>query len=274
LTPREVLALRAVFTSASTPVDHAVSRRGYPMVRVPAGSFTMGSTKGDSDEQPVHTVRLSRSFWMGESEVTQGLWQEVMGSNPSYFSSCGSDCPVEKVSWYDVVSFANALSRSAGLEECYEIRGTNVSWPRGLNCGGYRLPTEAEWEYAARAGQDFEYAGSNNLDEVAWYDGNSGGETHPVGQKRPNAWGLYDMSGNVFEWVNDWYDDEYYSSKSHNDPYGPESSVNRVNRVLRGGSWSYGARDARVAVRSWYGPAYRYSAIGFRLVLPVAPAGS
>jgi formylglycine-generating enzyme required for sulfatase activity len=237
---------------------------GYEMVRVSAGSFTMGSPSSEADrgsDEIQHQVRLSRDYYVGVYEVTQGLWQEVMGENPSEFSSCGSTCPVEQVSWLDSVAFANALSEREGLEACYQISGESVSWPRGLDCSGYRLPTEAEWEYAARAGGSHLYSGSNELDAVGWYSSNSGSKTHPVGQKQANAWGLYDMSGNVYEWTWDWSGD--YASTNATDPAGPNTGA---DRVIRGGSCHYNPRFARLAYRYEYSPSIRLNDLGLRLL--------
>ena len=209
---------------------------------IPVGSFQMGSTNGRTNEQPVHTVNITRAFQMQRTEVTQGQWREIMGSNPSEFSSCGDTCPVERVSWNDIQQFLTAL---------------NQRFP-GRN---YRLPTEAEWEYAARAGTTGDYGGTGVLDEMGWYRDNSGSRTHPVAGKQPNAWGLYDMHGNVFEWVQDWYSSSYYSVSPANDPPGPSSGS---GRVLRGGSWFISAVGARSAYR--FGtPSVRYSVFGFRL---------
>jgi formylglycine-generating enzyme required for sulfatase activity len=189
---------------------------------------------------------------MKATEVTQGEWQAVMGSNPYKFKTCGANCPVEKVSWEDAVGYANALSRREGLPECYS--GSTFT---GLGCSGYRLPTEAEWEYAARAGTTA--ATYANLAGVAWYDANSGAATHPVGQKQPNAWGIYDMLGNVFEWTGDWYD-TYPGTVT--DPTGPATGS---FRVTRGGSWNFYARNARAAGRVYDAPYNNYSFLGFRL---------
>ncbi len=258
---RELEAAEAALAKLEGKGTDSAGTFGYEMVKLSPGRFMMGSSYGDDDETP-HPVRISHSFSMGKTEVTQGLYKQVMGKNPSKFSSCGDSCPVEQVSWYDVVTFVNKLSELEGLEACYEINGENVSWPRGLSCKGYRLPTEAEWEYAARAGLSTTYSGSTNLSEVGWYKDNSDSKIHPVAQKRANAWGLYDMSGNVWEWTWDWYDAKYYQSSSDVDPVGPHGGS---IRVVRGGSWLFKASYARVANRSNYGPSYRSVNLGFRL---------
>ena len=227
---------------------------GY--VSIPPGTFTMGSPadeEGRSAAESQHSVTIPRGYCMMAAEVTQGEWQAVMWSNPSHFENCGANCPVEQVSWDDIVFYANALSRRDGLPECY-----SGSTFKGLGCWGYRLPTEAEWEYAARAGTTGATYG--NLDSVAWYGQNSASATHPVGQKQPNAWGLYDMIGNVWEWTGDWYG-EY--SGAVTDPSGPAAGS---SRVIRGGSWGNYARDARAAYRNYGTAVDRYGHVGFRLV--------
>jgi formylglycine-generating enzyme required for sulfatase activity len=216
---------------------------------IPAGSFQMGDMvgSGDLDELPVHTVNITKVFYMQKTEVTQGQWRAVMGTNPSYFSDCGDTCPVEQVSWDDIQGFLTAL---------------NAMDP-GKN---YRLPTEAEWEYAARAGTTGDYGGTGVLDEMGWYSANSGSQTHPVAQKTANAWGLSDMHGNVWEWVNDSYSTTYYQycvdKGIVDDPPGPATGS---NRVLRGGSWLHVALSARSAHRGYVYPNYRYVGFGFRL---------
>ena len=231
------------------------------MLHLPAGAFVMGSTKYLS-EQPVHLVKLTRRFGLSETEVTQAQYQAVMGENPSFFKDNpdSADRPVEQVSWFDAVRYCNKLSEREGLSPCYQIQGDDVRWP-DARCAGYRLPTEAEWEYAARADQPFEYAGSNDLDAVAWHLGNSQNETHPVAKKKANPWFLHDLSGNVWEWVWDRYADSYAGAEKL-DPTGPKQGE---SRVLRGGSYVIGADDARVAYRNWYTPSNRYRNIGFRL---------
>ena len=210
---------------------------------IPAGTFQMGSENGRSNERPVHTVTLTRSFYMQRTPVTQGQWREIMGENPSWFSDCGDTCPVEQVSWNDAQAFIQAL---------------NQRYP-GRN---YRLPTEAEWEYAARAGTTGDYGGTGVLDDMGWYSGNSGGRTHPVALKQPNAFNLYDMHGNVWEWVQDWYSATYYSISPGVDPTGPTTGS---DRVLRGGSWFVSASLARSAFRVSRAPSVRSNGGGFRL---------
>ena len=220
----------------------------FKMVRVAGGTFQMGATSEQGsdaydDETPVHSVTLS-DYYIGQTEVTQELWQAVMGSNPSYFKG-DNRRPVESVSWDDCQEFIEKLNRLTGKN--------------------FRLPTEAEWEYAARGGsksRGYKYSGSNNPDAVAWYDDNSGGKTHPVAQKQSNELGLYDMNGNVFEWCQDWYG--AYSSNSQTNPTGASRGS---RRVLRGGNWNYDARIVRVSRRSYRTPDGRNFNFGLRLAL-------
>ena len=238
-------------------------RMAKEMALIPKGEFMMGALEDDEDawdnEKPRHKVILTRDFLLFKYQVTQALWESVMGSNPSHFK--GANRPVECVSWFDCVLFCNKLSELEGLERAYTINGENVTC--NWNAKGYRLPTEAEWEYSALANQSFRYSGSDNVDEVAWHRDNSdtgnGRETHPVGQKKPNGFGIYDMSGNVWEWVWDWHGD--YSSQETIDLVGTKSGQ---FRVLRGGSWYYRARYARVSVRNDNGPDYGFNLLGFR----------
>ena len=215
------------------------------MIFVEGGTFQMGSSSGESDEKPVHSVTLS-AFNIGKYEVTQAQWKAVMGNNPSNFSGC-DNCPVENVSWNDVQDF---------------IRKLNVQ--TGKN---YRIPTEAEWEYAAKGGKYskvYTYSGSNDLNAVAWYADNNGSKTHIVGGKQANELGVYDMSGNVWEWCLDWYGN--YNSYSETNPTGASSGQ---YRVLRGGSWGDFANICRTVFRGANFPDRRYYYGGFRLVLPV-----
>ncbi len=214
---------------------------GMQFVWVPDGCFQMGSNSGDSNEKPVHEVCVD-GFWMGKYEVTQAEWQRVMGSNPSHFK--GDRNPVECVSWNNAQEFIKRLNAKGN--------------------GTFRLPTEAEWEYAARSGgKDEKYAGGNDVDRVAWYRSNSGKETHPVGTKAPNGLGLYDMSGNVWEWCQDWYNDKAYSQHARLNPI---YSGGGDDRVLRGGSWLNSAGRVRAANRGGFFPGRRDNFLGFRLL--------
>jgi formylglycine-generating enzyme required for sulfatase activity len=213
-------------------------------ILIEAGSFQMGSTNGDLDEQPVHTVNITKAFRLQKTEVTQRQWTAVMGYNPSAIASCGELCPVDNVSWNDIQNFLVAL---------------NATYPEA----NFRLPTEAEWEYAARAGSTGDYGGTGNLDEMGWYAENSGTKTHFVGLKQPNAWGLLDMHGNAYEWVQDLYSATYYSVSPTDDPSGP---LTGSRRVLRGGSEDQNAGHARAANREDRSPTFKsYIIVGFRL---------
>ena len=231
-----------------------------PWALVEGGSFQMGSTDGDDDEKPVHQVTVS-PFWIGKYEVTQAEWQEVMDSNPSNWK--GDRLPVEKVSWFDAVDYCNRRSVKEGLTPCYSGSGNNITCDWSAN--GYRLPTEAEWEFAARGGKlskGYKFSGSNDIGLVAWYGGNSGSKTHEVGTKRANELGLHDMSGNVWEWCWDWYDARYYARSPGSDPRGAGSGS---YRVLRGGSSLSYDNNCRVADRNRGNPDGRYGSYGFRV---------
>ena len=249
-------------------------------MRIQPGTFEMGSPsseEGRDDDETRHTVTITRAFLLQATEVTQGQWRALMGTSPAYFPTCGDACPVEQVSWSDAVMYLNALSRSNGLDECYSLSdctgavgggcaggegycfdGYDCAGVRftGLSCSGYRLPTESKWEYAARAGSTS--ARHGDVDDVAWTPGNSGGRTHSVGGLEPNAWGLYDMLGNVWEWTHDWYG-SYGGSAT--DPTGPATGSGRVGR---GGSWGDLASGARAASRSRFVSRARSLYLGFR----------
>lgn len=225
---------------------------GMEFVLIPAGAFVMGTDRiflpGDLNESPPRRVRLGEPFYIGKYEVTQAQWRAVMGSNPSRFK--GEDHPVESVSWREVQRFILELNRREGGHK-------------------YRLPTEAEWEYAARAGTKTSYFFGNDakqLGQYAWYSHNAKNSTHPVGYKAPNPWGLYDIYGNVWEWVWDWYDQNYYMIGDPLDPRGPNSGYYRVNR---GGSWYSQPFKLRSAKRGIYTPDNHVDIIGFRLVRKV-----
>ena len=228
----------------SIPVKDGIS---IEMVKVEAGTFMMGATpemeKPNSDEKPLHQVTLTNDYYMGKYEVPQALWEAVMGSNPSAYK--GDNLPVEMVSWNDCQEFISKLNSLTGRK--------------------FRLPTEAEWEYAARGGKKsrgYQYSGNSNITDVAWYDGNSGSKTHPVGTKQANELGIYDMSGNVYEWCSDWYGS--YSSSSQTNPTGADSGS---FRVFRGGGWGIYARGCRLSYRYIFTPDDRRSYLGLRLAL-------
>ncbi|MGI6395436.1 MAG: formylglycine-generating enzyme family protein [bacterium] len=256
-------------------------------VLIPAGSFWMGSPEdepGRYDWETLHFVKLTKSFYMGKYQVTQGEFKAIMGYNPSHFKSCGDNCPVEQVSWHEAAKYANELSKKKGLPECFSCSGSapdfNCSlkseYAKPQECLGYRLPTESEWEYAIRAGTTTAfYSGEvtgtranpldpSLVDKIGWYGGNSSATTHPVGEKLPNKFGLYDMSGNIFESCYDWY--EAYPAGSEDspaiDPFGPK---NGDRRILRGGSWRFGAQQSRSAFRVFNTPFFRCPNCGFRL---------
>jgi formylglycine-generating enzyme required for sulfatase activity len=242
-------------------------------VRVSVGTFMMGSPGfevGRGGDEVQHEVTISKPFYMGKYEVTQKEWVAVMGTNPSNFK--GDNLPVEQVRWYDAIKYCNALSVKEGLTPAYTVFGKGVTW--NGNANGYRLPTEAEWELACRAGTTSPfYTGNNITTNHANYDGNypyNGntkgvyrGKTWDVGSGTPNPWGLYDMSGNVWEWCWDWYGS--YSTSSVTDPLGASSGP---HRVLRGGSWGSSGQYLRSAYRGYYTPFLRYDYLGFRLVRP------
>jgi formylglycine-generating enzyme required for sulfatase activity len=239
-----VLHLVAPAASAQpAPEKTFTNSIGMEFVLIPAGTFMMGSEDGDSDERPVHQVTISRPFYLGKYEVTQGQWQAIMGKNPSLFQG-GPNYPVEQVWWTDVQAFLQRLNAKEGGEK-------------------YRLPTEAEWEYAARAGSTTAYSFGNDaaqLKDYAWFKDNSGAKTQPVGKLKPNAWGLYDMHGNVMEWVLDWYGP--YPATPVTDPQGPPSGTHRMRR---GGAWNNAAAICRSANR-YSAPGFRDDFLGFRVL--------
>ena len=256
--PADTASVEPVAPSQRSPAEPRAGETrefaGIEFAWVPAGEFVMGSGSeiADADEQPLTRVRISRGYWLGRYEVTQGQWRAVMRNNPSRFDECGSDCPVESVSWEDVQGFIRALNTRE--------RGSGVQ---------YRLPTEAEWEYAARAGTRGDtYAGDLTgsgfgdpvLERIAWFDENSGLRTHPVGRKAPNAWGLHDMLGNVWEWVQDWYGP--YPGGFVTDPAGPGHGS---GRVARGCYWLHSASGCRSADRNYGSPGDPCECLGFRL---------
>jgi len=255
-----ILAFCAVLAvQAQTPVPR--------MVRVEGGTYWQGSLEGPFKANELAHLATVSTFLIAATETTQELWQNVTGKNPSRFP--GPQRPVEFVSWFDAVAFCNALSLREGLEPAYEITGTEVRWNRWAK--GYRLPTEAEWEYAARGGRlgalDGEaltkapYSGGTEADELAWYEKNSGKTTKPVGGKEPNQLGLYDLSGNVWEWCWDWYGE--YPRTSVHDPEGAAQGPGQ--KVLRGGAWFTPVQLLRATYRYWNAPTFKVNSVGFRL---------
>jgi formylglycine-generating enzyme required for sulfatase activity len=258
----------------STPTNQPVEAILPEMILVEAGSFQMGSVDGYADEQPVHTVHISRPFYIAKYEVTfeeyDRFCDDTLRSRLDDRGWGRGNQPIIHVDWYDATDYCNWLSEKEGLSPCYSGKGKFVECDFSAN--GYRLPTEAEWEYAARGGtksQGFTYAGSDNLDEVGWYADNSNDRLQPVGQKLANELGLYDMCGNIFEWCWDWYGEDYYAASPASDPLGPPppQSPNPwdFNRVRRSGSWREDAVNIRASVRSFDGPNYPGDN-GFRLV--------
>ncbi|NUM72321.1 MAG: SUMF1/EgtB/PvdO family nonheme iron enzyme [Ignavibacteriaceae bacterium] len=261
-TPEAVIQDESVFQEN----NQGSGRNRLPagLISVKGGTFQMGCTSDNSgdcetDELPLHTASVS-DFLISATEVTQAEWVSIMGYNNSSFT--GPDMPVENVSWFDAINYCNKRSLSEGLDPVYINSNGRITADIGRN--GYRLPTEAEWEYAARGGnksRGFFYSGSNSSGEIAWYEKNSAGETHPVGKRKPNELGLYDMSGNVREWCWDWYSPSY-------DPYSTlnNSSNTNIYRVSRGGSWNNGSYFLRVSHRGDFYPVTRVDYIGLRVV--------
>ena len=260
VTERSLVVIGEPEEPAEEPTDGgelvAGTKRVFPLpggaemefVWIEPGVFQMGSDDGSSSERPVHEVEISRGFWLGKYEVTQGEWEAVMGSNPSYYKG-DARRPVETISWHDVQGFIAKLNDAAGSDV-------------------YRLPTEAEWEYACRAGTTTAYGyqvrdPNPRLSDYAWYDCNDGCDTKVVGGKKPNDWGLHDMHGNVWEWVQDWYSGNYYNSSPRVDPPGPTSGSGRVKR---GGAFHFYAQSVRSALRDNSSPGFRSSNIGVRLL--------
>jgi formylglycine-generating enzyme required for sulfatase activity len=262
-----LIAAIVLLTRPGSPVPAPRKPRtntiGMELVLIPAGEFLMGSpddnqNAGD-DEKQQHRVRITRPFYLGVHEVTQGQYREVTGANPSDFQG-SDDLPVEHVSWDEAIAFCNKLSEHEGLKPYYRVGGGAP-----LGGDGYRLPTEAEWEYACRAGSTTRFSFGDDearLGEYAWFVGNSDSKTHPVGQKRPNAFGLYDMHGNVWEWCWDGYEAKSYAGSPGADPLGPSQAA---ARVIRGGGWIIEPRLARSTYRYGFSPEYRKFDLGFRV---------
>jgi formylglycine-generating enzyme required for sulfatase activity len=249
--------------AAAAGPKRIVTAGGIEMALIPGGQFTLGDDQGEEDEKPAHRVRLS-PFYIDTSEVSQAAFQKIMGRNPSKWA--GPDKPVERMSWHAAIQFCNMRSLKEGLHTCYD--------PKSMQCNfsadGYRLPTEAEWEYACRAGTTTRWSFGDDAAALAshgWFKANADKRTHPVRQKQPNPWGLFDMHGNVAEWCNDFYR-ERYDSGEQEDPHGPASGE---ERVLRGGSFNSTDENCRCAARGSAPPGladtcFGYEAYGFRCV--------
>ncbi len=261
-----MLLFLLIFTGGrGNPSKEIKTSSGVEMVLIPGGWFIMGDKEGEVDEKPPHKVYIS-SFYMDKYPVTQEEYEKVMGENPSKW--IGKRKPVEQVTWFDAVRYCNARSKLEGLQPCYDTK----TWKCNFEANGYRLPTEAEWEYACRAGSTTKYFFGNDPNKLkyfAWYKENSNGKTHPVGQKLPNRWGLYDMYGNVFEWCNDFYKRDYYKESPEKNPEGPETGK---EKVVRGGSWNSTSEECRSSYRYKEDPGYgdicigAYNIYGFRCV--------
>lgn len=276
------------------PQRRAITAKVTPgFVGIVAGRFIMGSSeeeRGRYTNEWQHEVVLTRDFELGAHEVTQREYEALVGSNPSHFKGCPS-CPVESVSWHEAAAYANALSKKHGLEACYACRGVGpattceasaFSGARIYDCPGFRLPTDAEWEYGYRAGTKTTYYNGTNppeargtcarldplSDEIGWYCANSQDRTHPVGGKKANAWGLHDLGGNVWEWCQDRYH-AVLGSERATDPWGIAESP---MVVVRGGAWNYFSRGMRAANRAWFKPGYRSNQHGFRLARTLSVA--
>jgi len=238
-------ALLAKMPRANVVGDSKVNPRDeLKYMWIPPGTFAMGCSSGDyecvDDEKPAHEVTITSGFWLARTDVTQGAYQHVIGSNPSINQFKGDDLPVDSVTWGEAQAYCQAI--------------------------GGRLPTEAEWEYAARGAPGSTPARYGKLDDIAWHSGNSGGKTHEVGEKLPNAFGLYDMLGNVYQWTADWFGEKYYGASGRRDPAGPSNGAGETLRTLRAFSWGGTLWMARVSARSRQAPGYRNHSFGFRCV--------
>jgi formylglycine-generating enzyme required for sulfatase activity len=250
------LAISALAAEPNTPGNRVIADLNLELIWIKPGTFRMGSPPDEPNRNKAEGIQmpvtLTKGFWLGKTEVTQGQFEAFSGGNPSRFVEIGKAAPVERVSWLDAMEFCKKLTereRAAGrLPEGY----------------GYTLPTEAQWEYACRAGTTADFAG--NPEAMIWHEQNSEGTTHPVATKQPNAWGLHDMSGNVLEWCLDWYGD--YPRTARSDPMGPESGH---FRIARGGSWRVSINVGRSAARSGGSSARRDYTLGFRLALAATP---
>jgi formylglycine-generating enzyme required for sulfatase activity len=245
--------------NSNKTVNIAVPTVINDMILISGGIFLMGSEQGDNKEKPVHKVTVC-SFYMNKYPITYREYKLYQQGHAGMWT--GADYPVDTVSWYNAINYCNWLSDKEGFPRCYIVKGNEVEFY--INRSGYRLPTEAEWEYACRAGTVTEYYWGNDMDgDYCWYNENSSGHGHSAGQKKPNAWGLYDMIGNTWEWCWDWYDENYYSKSPDYNPTGPASGS---LRVIRGGSWYHNTKVCRTSYRSNAQPLNGQGRISLRLV--------
>jgi formylglycine-generating enzyme required for sulfatase activity len=262
-------------TRSATPFN-VTTQSGVEMVYLPGGEFMMGTTQGNADEAPVHKVKLS-SFTMDKYPVTHEMFTKVQLPNPSHWQDNPAK-PVERVRWRDAKQYCNERSMLEGLKPCYDEK--TMDWACDYSASGYRLPTEAEWEYACRAGAEgpYDFGSPDKLRQYAWFADNAEEKTHPVGQKKPNLWGLFDMYGNVSEWCEDVYSPTYYQESPATDPQGPPSPGKDVKRVMRGGSWKASAAMCRATFRQGQrtgdtDACFYTDFCGFRCVRRISPEG-
>ncbi|MEK7435090.1 MAG: SUMF1/EgtB/PvdO family nonheme iron enzyme [Cyanobacteriota bacterium] len=269
-------------SNSKAPIENKVAIESKPkivddsslkMIKIEGGSFDMGNNTGENDEKPVHKITLN-SFYIAKYETTQKEYQSIMGNNPSNFkkdNDVSNNFPVEKVSWFDAIKYCNEKSRQESLPQAYnDVTGDLLDKDGKITTDltkviGYRLPTEAEWEFSAKGGtksQAYIYSGSNTVDEVGWLLTNSEKKTHEVGMKKSNELGIYDMSGNVWEWCNDWYDENFYKTSTEKNPINLKASDTRVSR---GGSLVYDANYLRSSNRYGDIPVITGSNLGFRI---------
>jgi formylglycine-generating enzyme required for sulfatase activity len=236
----------AISAAAGEPFE-VTTKSGVEMIYLPGGEFTMGSDRGNPDEAPSHRVKVT-GFLMDKFEVTHALFAKAQLPNPSHWQDNPAK-PVERVRWRDAKQYCNERSIMEGLQPCYDEKTPDLDCNYQAN--GYRLPTEAEWEYASRAGTagEFDFGAGDKLKQFAWFDGNADAKTHPVGQKKPNRWGFFDLYGNVSEWCEDVYSPVYYKESPSSDPRGPASPGKDVMRVIRGGSWKASVAMCRASFR-------------------------
>jgi formylglycine-generating enzyme required for sulfatase activity len=238
--------LTAAANAPAGPVE-VVTKSGVEMVALPGGAFQMGSAQGNGDEAPPHHVQIA-PFLMDKYEVTQEMFAKVQLPNPSHWQDSPKK-PVERVRWRDAKQYCNERSLLEALQPCYNEK--TPDWDCDFNASGYRLPTEAEWEYACRAGSDgpYDFGAADKLRQYAWFSDNAEDKTHPVGQKKPNRWGIYDLYGNVSEWCEDVFSITYYRESPADNPRGPSSPGKDVKRVIRGGSWKASGDMCRATFR-------------------------